>query len=109
MECYEAEEMVSGYINNTLKTADLEKFLEHVRKCPSCYDELEMHFIVNEAINRLSEEGETALDFKVLLEQDLKQAERHVLRLRLQKVLILWALITVLILAVFFGLYTLFT
>ena len=109
MECYEAEEMVSGYINNTLKTADLEKFLEHVRNCPSCYDELEMHFIVNEAINRLSEEGETALDFKVLLEQDLKQAERHVLRLRLQKVLILWALITVLILAVFFGLYTLFT
>lgn len=107
MECYKAEEMVSGYINHTLKTADLEQFLEHVRNCPSCYDELETHFIVNEAMNRLTEEGETALDFKVLLEQDLKQAERHVLRLRLQKVLVLWALITVVILAAGFGLYLL--
>ena len=108
MECYVAEEMVNGYINHTLKPAELEDFLEHVRNCPSCYDELETHFIVNEAMNQLTEEGETTLDFKVLLEQNLRQAERHVLRLRLQKVLVLWTLITIVILAAGFGLYVLF-
>ncbi len=97
MECYEAEELVSGYINHTLNEGQMEDFIRHVRSCPSCYDELEMHFIVNEALNQLSVDAETDLDFKILLEQDLKKSELHLIRQKLQRAVVIF---TVLFLAV---------
>ena len=108
MECTEAKKLVMPYVERKIPDDKVGDFIKHVRSCPSCYDELETHFIVNEAMNQLTEEGETTLDFKVLLEQNLRQAERHVLRLRLQKVLVLWTLITIVILAAGFGFYMLF-
>ncbi|MBQ9065753.1 MAG: zf-HC2 domain-containing protein [Blautia sp.] len=93
MECYKAEEMVGGYINHTLNENELEEFLEHVRGCPSCYEELEAHFIVNEALSQLSNDEETALDFKVLLEQDLQKAQMHLVRLKLQRAVVVFTII----------------
>ena len=93
MECYEAEELVSGYINHTLKERQMEEFISHVRSCPSCYDELEMHFIVNEALNQLSVDKETDLDFRMLLEQDLRKSELHLLRQRLQRAVVIFTVL----------------
>lgn len=79
MNCRIAEGMVSRYINHTLKVDELEEFLEHVESCSSCYDELETYFIVQEAITKLdNEDTETVLDFKNLLQQDLKKSKRYV-------------------------------
>lgn len=85
MDCYDAEGLISGYINRTLPTDELELFLEHIRECPDCYEELETQFIVNEAMNQLSEDRETDLDFQDLLEQDLKKAEKHVMHNHIQR------------------------
>lgn len=93
MECYEAEELINGYINRTLKAKELEGFLDHVRRCPSCYDELETYFIVNEALNQLSEDQETALDFQMLLDQDLKKESWHLIWIRMQHVLAVFAML----------------
>ena len=79
MDCFEAKEMVSDYIKRTLSDEKLEEFISHIRNCPSCYEELETCFIVDEAINQLSDDQETTLDFKELLEEDLKRSERHLL------------------------------
>ena len=85
MECFEAKELVSEYINRTLPPLKLEEFVVHVRNCPSCYDELETYFIVDEVMNQLSDEDqETTLDFKELLEQDLKRSERYIMFDRLK-------------------------
>lgn len=79
MNCHVAEGMVTRYIDHTLKVDELEEFLDHVESCSSCYDELETYFIVQEAMNQLDDgETETALDFKDLLEQDLKKSRRYV-------------------------------
>ena len=79
MKCRVAEGMVNRYINHTLALYELEEFLDHVESCSSCYDELETYFIVHEAMNQLdSSDTESVLDFKDLLELDLKKARRYV-------------------------------
>ena len=93
MDCFEAKELAGEYINRSLPSQKMEEFIAHVRSCPSCYDELETYFIVDEALNQLSEEGETELDFKKLLDQDLKRSERRLVFERLK--------LTVVILGVF--------
>ena len=55
IDCLTAEGMVSKYIRHTLSTDELEEFLDHVESCSSCYDELETHFIVYEALQQLDE------------------------------------------------------
>ena len=47
LDCRTAESMVARYMNHTLKTDEMEEFLDHIEHCPSCYDELETYFIVN--------------------------------------------------------------
>lgn len=81
MNCRTAEGMVNRYINHTLSVEQLEEFLDHIQECSSCYDELATYFIVHEAIQQLNESGsESVLDFKELLQQDIKKSRRYISR-----------------------------
>ena len=79
MNCQTAESMVNRYIEHDLSVDELENFLEHVENCPSCYDELETYFIVHAAMQQLDEKQEdTVLDFKELLEEDIRKSRRYI-------------------------------
>ena len=109
MKCRVAEVMVNRYINHTLTVDELEEFLEHVERCSSCYDELETYFIVHAAMNQLDNgDTEPVLDFKNLLEQDLKKSRRYVRKKKIIRFLeivslcvLAGALISLLILGIF--------
>lgn len=107
MNCHVAEGMVTRYIDHTLKVDELEEFLDHVESCSSCYDELETYFIVQEAMNQLDNgETETALDFKDLLEQDLKKSRRYVRKkktIKFVEIMLLCILMGILISILVFG------
>lgn len=75
MDCRTAESMVTRFIDHSLSVNELEEFLDHIETCPSCYDELETYFIVHEAMQQLDEkEDGTVLDFKKLLEQEIRRS-----------------------------------
>lgn len=79
LDCRTAESMVTRYMNHTLKTDELEEFLDHIEHCSSCYDELETYFIVNKVTQQLDEqEDESTLDFQNLLEQDIRRSRRGI-------------------------------
>ena len=79
MNCRIAEGMVNRYINHDLPVEELEEFLAHIEECSSCYDELETYFIVNEAMQQLNERSSgSILDFKTLLEQDIRSSRRYI-------------------------------
>ena len=83
IDCRQAETLVARYINHTLSTDELEEFLDHIETCPSCYDELETYFIVHEAMQQLDEEEDgTVLDFKKLLEQEIRRSRRSIRQTR---------------------------
>ena len=74
IECRIAESMVTQYINHSLSVDELEEFLD---------DELETYFIVHEAIQQLDEpEDSSALDFRKLLDQDIRKSRRYIRKKR---------------------------
>ena len=83
IECRTAESMVTKYINHSLSVDELEEFLDHISHCSSCYDELETYFIVHEAIQQLDEpEDSSVLDFRKLLDQDIRKSRRYIRKKR---------------------------
>ena len=42
MTCMEAEKMVIPYINDQLSVTELEDFIEHIKTCENCREELEI-------------------------------------------------------------------
>ena len=79
LDCRTTESMVARYINHTLKTDELEEFLDHIEHCSSCYDELETYFIVNKVTQQLDEQEDgSTLDFQSLLEQDIRKSRRYI-------------------------------
>ena len=58
MECQEADRMVIRYIENKLSRDELKEYLEHIRTCPSCMEELETFFIVKNAMEELNKDEE---------------------------------------------------
>ena len=86
MNCRIAEGMVNKYINHTLPLNDLEDFLEHIENCSSCYDELATYFIVHKAMQQLDEKQEdSVLDFKELLEEDIRKSRRYIRRRKIRR------------------------
>lgn len=55
MTCMEAEKMVIPYINNELTPAETEEFLEHIDTCKNCWEELEIHYMVDVGLKKLDE------------------------------------------------------
>lgn len=88
MNCQNAEGMVNRYIEHGLSPDELEAFLEHVENCPSCYEELETYFIVHAAMRQLDEEeGETTMDLRELLEEDIRKSKYYILKTRFRHAL----------------------
>ena len=84
MNCRIAEGMVNKYIDHTLPLNDLEDFLEHIEKCSSCYDELATYFIVHKAMQQLDDnDSGSVMDFKSLLEQDIRKSRRYIRKKKL--------------------------
>ena len=73
-------------LHHTLPEGGLEDFLEHIEKCSSCYDELATYFIVHKAMQQLDEKQEdTVLDFKELLEEDIRKSRRYIRKKKFHK------------------------
>ena len=106
MDCRTAEGMVSRYIKHDLPLNELEEFLDHVQNCSSCYDELETYFIVHEVTHQLDDDSsDSVLDFKKLLEQDIRKSRRYIRKKKFHRAVAavaVCALIAVLVVFLFF-------
>jgi len=71
MKCEKVQESVDAYIRHTLPDREQREFIEHVKQCAECYNELETYFIVDQAIQYLDEELEESYNIKQLLDEDL--------------------------------------
>lgn len=57
ISCRTTELLINDFINGTLIGDDLFDFLNHIRECPSCYEELETQYILVTALSKI-ENGE---------------------------------------------------
>lgn len=82
LDCRSCEQDMNDFIDNSLIGNELWDFLNHVRNCPTCYEELETRYLLSEALTRL-ENGETIdlhkeLEHKINYSRFTLRLHRHV-------------------------------
>lgn len=63
MDCKTAQSLVIPYINDQLSDEETEDFLEHIENCKECYEELEIHFTVHYALQKLDEDDKISFKY----------------------------------------------
>ena len=84
MNCNEALRLMTPYIKNELKGKTLEGFLDHVRDCSSCRDELEIYYVISKTVNDGTDSDDPDYDFKSQLEEKLEHSQKDLKRMRFQ-------------------------
>ncbi len=102
MDCKRAENLVSAYINRDMSLNELKEFIDHVKNCSSCYDELQTYFTVYFAMEHL-ENGESNPSYNMnnVLLEDIKNRERYVKRESIRRALLASVCVFVTLLALF--------
>ncbi len=74
IDCNECELHMNSFVENKLVGEMLWQFLTHVEQCPECFEELEIRYLIAEALGRL-ENGES-IDLRNELAQKIKVTKR---------------------------------
>ena len=74
IDCRTCEQHMNPFIENRLVGEMLWQFLTHVEKCPECFEELEIRYLIAEALGRL-ENGES-IDLKNELSEKIRVTKR---------------------------------
>lgn len=75
MDCKNIEKLIPKFIKNECTLKEEEIFLEHIKGCPECKEELTIQFLLEEGLNRL-EDGES-FDLNAELEKRLEAGSNH--------------------------------
>ena len=89
MNCKEVEKMIPLFLEDELDTEDLHEFLEHMKRCNECNEELSIQFLVSEGMARL--ETGNVFDLQNELKLQMDDAE-HTLKFRESMQWLLYAL-----------------
>ncbi len=82
--CREIVGMIPDFLDGKLSGRQQEHFLEHIRNCRNCYEELETNYMVNRTINYLDQDSRAggSFDFKPMFEKDLEEQEEKIVKNR---------------------------
>lgn len=86
LSCKDAENMVMPYINYQLGETELEAFLNHIRTCPSCREELEIYYMATYGLRQL-DSGTGFYDITGALEESLSTAWIKIRTIKLRKII----------------------
>ncbi|MFR2719656.1 MAG: zf-HC2 domain-containing protein [Ruminococcus sp.] len=73
MKCEDSLTKIEAYIHNKMSYRELEDFLEHVKECPDCYDELETYYTITVGMKYLEEERLEAYNIPQMLGRSEKE------------------------------------
>lgn len=82
MTCLKAQSLITPFINNELDIKELEEFLEHVRSCKDCREELEVYYALLTAMKQLDEEKDLSDDFSLELSEKMEKAQEKIIHIR---------------------------
>lgn len=80
MNCREAQSKLTNYIDHKLDTEETKDFIEHVRVCADCKEELEIYYILLVGMRRLDEGLELGVDFQKKLWEEMDAQYAAILR-----------------------------
>lgn len=78
MTCMDTQRMIMPFINKELDLDDLEKFLNHIRSCPICMEELEVYYVLLSSMKHLDKDQELSNDYQKDLMNLINEIEHHI-------------------------------
>lgn len=79
MKCIEFQRLIPDFISDRILEDDkyeyLEDFIEHSKECAECYDELEIHYMIMEGLDKLENDSKASFNFKEELQKKLRMHE----------------------------------
>lgn len=77
MNCREVQAVIPKYVQEQLDIKTLEAFLQHIKNCPDCKEELEVYDIVFTGIKRLDEDENIAVNYHTEFENKIARSEQR--------------------------------
>lgn len=77
MNCKEVESLIVPFIKYQISDTKLEVFLNHIKNCPACYEELEIYYMVYMGMEGLDKDDFVNYDLKGALAVHLSDAATY--------------------------------
>lgn len=78
MDCKTAQQKIMPYIHREMDVEELEEFIEHIRNCKTCSEELEVYFTIYYALEKLDQDEQGSYNIREMLLRDLEEAKAQV-------------------------------
>lgn len=98
MTCKEFEKIIPEYMQKKLDFMMEKQFMEHLHACPTCKEELNIQFLVEEGLVRLEDGSAFDLhkEIKALLAESDKKVRVHEKAIKIGKIVEIIIMLTVL-------------
>lgn len=80
MTCFEAQSMITKYLNDELSYDELESFLDHISTCENCREELEIYYTLITGMKQLDEDKVLTSNFHKALEKKLMNSRNLLIK-----------------------------
>lgn len=77
MDCRDIQSLITPYIEDKLDDNQLEAFLDHIKACTECQEELEVYFIVDSGLKQLDGKMESG-NIKEILRDRLLASQQYI-------------------------------
>lgn len=77
MTCKEAMQYIMPYINDEMTDKEIQVFLEHIKGCKDCYEELEVYYTIYAGLAQLDSDS-SEFDMGNILEEAIEVSEGRV-------------------------------
>lgn len=86
MTCFEAQCLITPFINEELHNGQLKDFLEHINHCADCKEDLEVYFTLLNGMKQLEENRNNVNNVDIDLESFIHKQEEMILLERTKKI-----------------------
>lgn len=77
MTCQDTLQQITAYLQGKLTTREEMELISHVESCESCFEELELNYIMLVGLDKLDEEQSSSMDFTAMLQEHMNRSRKQ--------------------------------
>ncbi len=108
MTCQKALQQITEYLQGNLTTKEEMELISHVDTCESCFEELELNYIMLVGLDKLDKEQSSSMDFTAMLKEYMDKSRRQYKKEKRIKQFLISGIILVVLLLIGLLLYIIF-
>lgn len=73
MNCTEFSAHIPKFISEQMEIKEFDSFNKHIKSCPDCMDELEIHYMIQVGLERIENDSQKSFNLKKELENQFNR------------------------------------